>query len=352
MKWIPNLLYTIWAKIIIVLLAMFCMLQAGVCLADSTIMLREDPIAVRNAINQWDQYDFATSEFLKSEIEIAIDSVLQYSLYYRRDAVNEDQNIVYADDNYREIANRLSSYENFDFAVINHATKKIISNIPEINYKDSSITVRKYFPSSCETLLIVRDAHNPFYENGTMTAYNHYVSKLSERYNDNFDLYIYFGEDFSFVGDTDSFEQAHLKSFARLEKSSRLAFVYIAITAVLFLLLLSVTGRHEAGGKIYPGISDTLANDCKLTLFTMVIASMATLYKNSLYMALRVETVDFFRSYSSDFYILRSYMALLISSCIIMAACCTILRQYKLGTLFTNTYIYKFFFEYYRKNDK
>ncbi len=104
MKWIPNLLYTIWSKIIIVLLVMFCMLQAGICLADSTIMLREDPIAVRNALNQWDQYDFTTSEFLKSEIETTIDSVLQYSLYYHRDTDSENQDIIYADDNYAGIS--------------------------------------------------------------------------------------------------------------------------------------------------------------------------------------------------------------------------------------------------------
>ena len=71
---------------------------------------------------------------------------------------------------------------------------------------------------------------------------------------------------------------------------------------------------------------------------------MAAMYENSLHMALRAETVDLFISYSSDFYIFRSYVSLMIESCVIMAMCCTLKRQYKLGTLFTNTYIYQFFF--------
>jgi hypothetical protein len=352
MKWIPNLFYTIWSKILIVLLVMFFMLQTGICFADTTVMLRENPIAVRNVLAQWDSYDYKTSEFLKAEIERAIDSVLQYSLYYRRDTLSENQTIVNADDNYREITQLLSGYENFTFALVNHNTNRIISNIPKINYKDSSAKIRKYFPENSDSLLIVRDARTPYYENGTMTDYNQYIAELAENYDDNFDLYMYFGEDFSFISHAESFRQTHLSTLSRVRARTTLAFVYIAIAAVLFAFLLAVTGRHEPGGKIYPGISDTLANDTKLALFLVVIISMAALYENSLYMALRADTVDFVFTFSSDFYIFRSYVALLVNSCIIMAACCTIKRQHKLGTLFTNTYIYKFFFAYKRNTDK
>ena len=352
MKWLPNLFYTIWSKIIIVLLVMFFMLQTGICFADTTVMYRDNPTAVKNVLAQWDSYDYKTSEYLKTEIETAIDSVLQYSLYYRRDALSENHTIVNADDNYREITQELSSYKNFSFALVNHATNRIISNIPQINYKDSSIKVRKYFPEACDTLLIVRDARNPYFENGTMTDYNQYIAKLAESYNDSFDLYMYFGEDFSFVPNAESFEETHISTLARVKKSSRLSFIYIVIAAILFVFLLAVTGRHEPGGKIYPGISDTLANDTKLALFLIVILSMSALYENSLYMSLRAESVDLFLTYSSDFYIFRSYVALLVNSCIVMAACCTIRRQHKLGTLFTNTYIYQFFFAYKRKTDK
>ncbi len=352
MKWIPNLFYTIWSKIFIVLLVTFFMLQTGICLADSTVMLRNNPVAVRNAFTQWYDYDYKTSEYLKSEIETAIDSIMQYSLYYKRDTINDDQLIVNADDHYRDIVSRFQSYKDFNFAIVNHTTNRVISDIPEINYQESSVNIRSYFPETSESLLIVRDAHNPFYETGTMTDYNHFITRLAEKYEDEFDLYIYFGEDFSFIADYESFQETHISTLARVKKGTRLSFVYIAVAALLFAVLLIVTGRYEAGGKICPGISDTLANDIKLLLFAIIIMSMVTLYKNSLYMSLRSESMDIFLYYSADFYILRSYVALLISSFTIMAACCTIKRQYQLGTLFTNTYIYKLGFAYKRDSDK
>ena len=352
MKWVPNLLYTIWSKIFIVLLVTFFMLQTGICLADSTVMLRNNPVAVRNVFAQWDDYDYKTSEYLKSEIETAIDNIMQYSLYYRRDTLSNNQFIVNGDDHYRDIVLKLESYENFSFALVNHTTNRVISDIPEISYQESSVNVRSHFPETSEALLIVRDAHNPFYETGTMTDYNYFISDLAEKYEDEFDLYIYFGEDFSFISDSESFEDTHISTLARVKKSTRLSFVYIAVAALLFAVLLAVTGRYESGGEIRPGISDTLANDIKLLLFSMIIMSMVTLYKNSLYMAVRAKTLDIFLYYSSDFYISRSYVSLLISSFTIMAACCTIKRQYQLGTLFTNTYIYKLFYAYKSGNDK
>ena len=350
MKNIINLFYTVWSKIIIVLLIMFCMLQTSICFAATTVMYRDNPLAVKNVLQQWDSYDYETSEFLNFGIESAIDSVLQYCLYYRRDTVSDDQFIVNADDNYHNIISLLDSFDNFNYAVVNHTTNRIISDIPEINYKSSSADVRSHFPLACDTLLIIRDAHNPYYENGTITKYNQYISKLAESYEDNFDLYIDFGENFSFVPNAIEFEESHNETLSRLRVKTKLAAVYIAVSVALFLILIMVTGKQEVGGKIYPGLSDTLANDLKLILFAIVILAMAALYENSLHMALRAETLDLFFSYSSDFYIFRSYVSLMIESIVIIALCCTLKRQYKLGTLFTNTYIYQLFFK--PKNDK
>lgn len=343
MKNIANLFYTVWSKIIIVLLIMFCMLQTGISFAATTVMYRDNPLAVKNVLQQWDSYDYKTSEFLNFGIETAIDSILQYSLYYRRDTVSDDQFIVNADDNYQNIIALLDSFDNFSYAVVNHTTNRIISNIPEINYTSSSADVRSHFPLACDTLLIIRDAHNPYYENGTITKYTQYISKLAESYSDNFDLYIDFGENFSFIANASEFEESHNETLSRLSVKTRLAAVYIAVSTALFLILIMVTGKQEVGGKIYPGLSDTLANDLKLILFTLVIIAMGALYQNSLHMALRAETLDLFLPYSSDFYIFRSYVSLMLESCIIIALCCTLKRQYKLGTLFTNTYIYQLF---------
>lgn len=351
MKRIPNIFYTLWAKIVVVLLILFFMLQTSIYFADTTVMYRENDTAVKNVFSQWENYDFETSEYLKEEISTAIDCVLQFSLYYRRDTLSDSQTIVNADDNYREITSKLDSYENLTYALVNHSTNRVISNIPDISYMESSVNVREHFPTSTDNLLIVRDAHNPYYENGTMTEYNDYISTLAQSYDDSFDLYMHFGEDFSFV-DAETFRQTHTATLERVENSTTMSLVYLAVAAVLFVFLLTVAGRNESHGKIYPGISDGMANDAKLALYLIVILSMAALYENSLYMALKADNMNLIITSSSQFYIIRSYVAMLINSSIIMALCCTIKRQYKLGTLLTNTYIYQYFFAYKHRTDK
>ena len=76
---------------------------------------------------------------------------------------------------------------------------------------------------------------------------------------------------------------------------------------------------------------------------------MTALYENSLYMALRTDTYDIWFSFSAEFYILRSYIAMLVNVCILLSIGCTLKRQYRLGTLLTNTYIYQIFL---KKSDR
>ena len=345
MKKFGNLLYTVISKTIIVLLLLFFSWQTSICLAENTVLYRENSTALKNVYHQWDNYDYKTSIYLHDAIEEAIKCVIEYSLYYHRDITDDNQTIVNADDNYKFIKGKISSYDNFTFAVVNHQTGRIVSNIEEINYKSSGLAIRSYFSDSGDHLIIIRDSHNPYYENGTITEYTEYVRELANTYDDNFDLYIYFGEGFSFDSCRDNYEKIHNSYLSRVKSGIFLSCVFIVIMGLLFLLLLLVTGKNEPGGKTYPGLSDRLPNDLKFLLYIVVLLSMGALYENSLYMAIRADSYDSWLTYSSNFYIVRSYVSVLVNVCIIMSAGCTVKRQYKLGTLITNTYIYKFFFE-------
>ncbi len=345
MKRFCNLFYTLTAKIFIVVCLLFFAWQTSICFAETTVLYRENDTALKNVFAQWDNYDYKTSFYLHDAIEEAIDMVTEYSLYYHRDITDETQTIVNADDNYKAITQKISSYNDFRFAVVNHTTGRIVSNIDAINYKDSGTALRGHFTGEEDCLLIIRNSHNPYYESGTIIEYTEYVKELAGNYDDNFDLYIYFGDGFSFALGNEDYEETHNSVLQRVKKVTVLSAVYLIAAGVLFVILLLISGKNELGGKVYPGLSDRLPNDLKLLLFSIVVISMTALYENSLYMALRADAYDMWPSFSAEFYIIRSYLAMIVNVCIILSSGCTIKRQYRLGTLFTNTYIYKFFFE-------
>lgn len=343
MKKILNLFYTMWSKIIIVSVLLMLMFGTGKCLSETTVLYRENETAIKNVFAQWDNYDYSTSVYLSDAIEEAIDIVMEYSLYYKRDITDDSQVIVSADDNYKLITEKLSQYKDFDFAVVNHSTGRVVSDIEAIKYKDTGIDVRSCFKGSEKYMLIIRDAHNPCFENGTITDYTEYVRQSAEDYSDDFDIYIYFGEEFAFASELQEYENLHDKFLSRVQNVTLMSIIYILASAVFFIILILVSGKTEPGGKVYPGLSDRLPNDMKFFLYAVVLASMASLHQNSLYMAVRTDAYDMWFSFPAEFYIFRSHIAILINVCIILSVGCTIKRQYRLGTLFTNTYIYQLF---------
>lgn len=344
MKKFLNLFYTMWSKIIIVVILLILMLGTSVCFSETTVLYRENDTALRNVYAQWDSYDYLTSVYLSDAIEQAVETVMQYSLYYHCDITSKGQLIVNADDNYELISRRLSQYKDFDFAVVNHSTGRIVSDIEDICYKDTGEDVRSFFKGNEANMLIIRDAHNPCFEIGSLTEYTEYVRNIAEEYEDSFDIYIYFGEDFSFASELEDYEELHNRFLSRVRNVTFISVALIIASGFFTAILLIVSGKTEPGGKVYKGLSDRLPNDLKFLLYVVVIVSMTALYENSLYMALRTDAYDVWYSFSAEFYIIRSYIAMLVNVCILLSVGCTVKRQYRLGTLFTNTYINQIFF--------
>ena len=344
MKKFLNLFYTMWSKFIIVGILLALMLGTGMCFSETTVLYRENDTALRNVYVQWDNYDYLTSVYLSDAIEDAIDTVTEYSLYYHRDVTDKNQLIVNADDNYKLICKKLSEYKDFDFALVNHSVGRIVSDIEDICYKDTGTDVRSFFKGDEENMLIIRDAHNPCFESGTVTEYTEYIRELAEAYDDDFDIYIDFGEDFSFASELEDYEALHNRFLSRVRNVTLMSAVYILAAAFFTVILILVSGKTEPGGKVYPGLSDRLPNDLKFLLYAVVLVSMVTLYKNSLYMALRTDAYEMWLPLSAEFYIFRSHIVILINACVLLSTACTIKRQYRLGTLFTNTYIFQLFF--------
>lgn len=258
-------------------------------------------------------------------------SNLDFDEFYKR-ATDED---------YAEMYKRLDRLKNFRFAVVNHKTDTIVSNISALNGKSPKMTVRRYFGDE-KNMLIVRDAETPYYESGTMSEYVQFVSEQAKKYPDNFDIYISFGSNMEFAGSGEDFSQRHMNALRSIEADFKGILLFFIILFILFVTIIAVSGKRELRGKAYPSLTDRLPNDIKLLLDAVVYISMSALYQNSLYMTLRSTNIEnYWLNYSPEYYLIRSNLSMVVMICVITAFCCSVKRQLRCGTLLTNTYIYK-----------
>lgn len=247
------------------------------------------------------------------------------------------------DDSYRETAEYLDSLKGVKYAVVNHKTDTIVSNIEEIDKKSNGTSIRSYFGNNDETLLIVRNAQNPFFEAGTMSDYVDHVNECAQNYKEDFDLYISFGDDFSFRNDVSYYENLHNQMYKKVVTHFSNMMILIAFAFIVVVLIFTLSGKSEKGGKIIPSTLDKLPNDIHLVLNSILYLSLSALYENSMYMLLRssdIET-DYWLVFSPDFYATRANLCFVLIIYNIVAVICAVKRQYILGTIFTNTYIYK-----------
>lgn len=346
-----NIFYTTPCKAFFVITLIVCSWLMNSELTGILNLYKQDSAALVNAFMQGDKYDYESSYFLKSSIETAIDDVMEYSLVYNRKASSPYTEYgATATQEYNELIDRLQSYKNFRFALANHKTDLIVSNIPSINGKSTDTTVRRYFGED-RNLLIVRDVRNPIFENGPLTEYVEYASEQAKKYTDNFDIYISFGDKLEFAGDSENFSQRHTDYLSRVVTIFKRITVYLAVMLVIFISLIIVAGKRETGGKTYPGVSDRLPNDLTFLLCFIMYISISALYENSLYMALRVTSSEnFWLNTSPEFYLARSNVSMVLMIIIITSFSCALKRQISRSTLISNTHIYRFIKNYKKKN--
>lgn len=244
------------------------------------------------------------------------------------------------DDDYDKIVSHLNALNSFSFAVVNHKNHVIISNIPSLNGQAPGVSVRSFFPEG--NLLIVRDAKTPYSESGTMVEYVSFVGEQAKNYTDNFDLYISFGDNMEFAGDSEKFSQRHEAVHNEIKDNLFGIVIFLFVIIILFAILLTVAGRREKGGKVYPSLTDNLPNDINLLFCLVVIISMVALYENSINMFLRASDLeDYWFNLSPKYYLLRSHICIVVLFYDLTAFAGTLKRQIGCGTLISNTYIYR-----------
>ena len=347
MKKYANLFYTRAFKcIILAFIAVFTWLNSGY-ITDMFTLQVTNRAAFLNVFTQPFSFNYEESRYVQQETETTIDCILDYCLDYSRD-FSPDGSSSYEDyDYYMRLSNTgykrtveyLNSLKGVSFAVVNHGTGRIISNIEEIHGAPTGTEIRHLFASETHPYIIIRNCSNPYYEQGSLDGYVDHVRRKASEYPDSCDLYISFTEGLCFRETPAYYEKMHSeysdKVFSLMNKIITLSVAVIS----LIVLLVRVCGRAEKGGKVIPAHSDQLPTDIIALFLITIIVCASALYHTSLYMIYKTSTIeDYGIGFRPATYAFRADVTLVITVYVICILLCKIKRQRLLGTLWSGTY--------------
>lgn len=352
MKNFRSLFFTVPAKIIYSVILIILSALIGDCQTAYFDYYAEDSISFKNAMTQIDSFNYETSQYFKNTVITTVEDVVKLSMDYpevfEKDA-DEKQLLNYynsiGNSTFNEIYRNLSSMKGFRFALVNHSKKTIRSNIAEINQKSSACNVRKFFGKEGAGLLIARSCHNPYFSSDSLfIVFADDIRETAQKYDDDFDLYISFGNEESFEENRNHCEQLHFTMRRKIEKLNNSVAVYCALTVLIILILMTVTGKQEPKGKTCPTVMNRLPNDLILLLYGIVLICLSTLYRTAITMLMSHgnELDEFWFTHSRDFYSNRVEFCIVLFICIATNLLGILKRQYKMGLLFKNSYIYDF----------
>ena len=321
MKSLLNLFYTRAFKIILSVLLFVAAYFVGECQLEYFHLYNEDRISFRNAVVQIDSFDYENSYYMRETVETTVEDIVILSTDYSdifEKAMSAEEFIEYyvsiGDSKFLEIYDSLKSVSGIRFAFVNHTDKIIYSNIEELNGQPNSADVRRHFGAPGKNLMIARSCKTPYFETNTFIRYADYVRELAEKYNINFDLYIYFGDEASFNADAKRCEDLHFSMRRQLEKLNDTIAVLIAVVVFLGLCLVAVTGRREYRGKVYPSFINRLPNDLIVIIFTTVLGCIVSIYRTAFYMVITYEAQydNFWFTRSESFYTNRIHICIIV----------------------------------------
>ncbi len=352
MKNFRSLFFTIPAKIIysVILVILACLI--GECQTRYFDYYAEDSTSFLNVMTQIDSFNYETSRYFKNTVETTVEDVVRLSMVYpeffekgadEKELVNYYNSI--GDSSFSEIYRNLSSMKGFRFALVNHGKRKIFSNIDEINGKSSATNVRKYFGKTGADLLVARSCQNPYFSTDSLFIdFAEDIRETAQKYEDDFDLYISFGNEESLKETRKHCEELHFAMRKKIEKLNNYVAVYSALTLFVIFILMTVTGKQEPKGKTCPTVMNRLPNDLILLLYSIVLLCLSSLYRTAISMLMSHgnELDEFWFTHSRDFYSNRVKFCIVLFICVATNLLGILKRQYKMGLLFKNSYIYDF----------
>lgn len=330
------------------------LLLLSICIAGCQInyfeLYYQDKDSFNNAARQMDNFDYETSYYFKNTVESTVDAVvalaMNYDEVFKNPATVEELLDYYkgiGDTSFEKIHKILAEIEGLRFAVVNHDKKTVCSNIAEINGASINEKIRRYFGESGKTLLIARSCRTPYFETNAFIDYAEYIRDCAEKYDDNFDLFISFGDDEAFYENAEKYSQIHFEMRGKIEKLNNSVAVFVVLTILVSLCILTVTGRYEPKGKIFPSKSNNLPNDLIVISYMFMLVCIVSLYRTSLHMlfSYQADQQTFWFTRSEAFYASRVEFCIVAFICLFVNMLCILKRSYQMGLLLKNTYLYK-----------
>lgn len=350
MKNFLTLFFTAPAKIILVLMLFTASFFIGEVQLDYFTYFKEDKESFVNAVAQIDFFNYEKSHYFRNTVRNTIDNIVLLSMDYEeifQEDASAEKHLAYCasigDTSFPKAYEQLKGVKGLRFALVNLNKRKIYSNIPEINGDKASSDVQQYFDQG-KTLLIARSCKNPYFATDTYIDYASHIRDCAKQYEDNFDLYIAFGTEENFKENEAYYRELHFGMRAKIEKLNNTLAILIGITVLISALILTVTGKHEPGGKTYPTIMNRLPNDLLVLIYGIILVCITTLYRTAASMLVSHgdELDEFWFTHSQGFYESRLKFCVIIFICAATNIICILKRQYKMGTLTKNTFLYDY----------
>lgn len=319
------------------------------CSIDYFSLYSKDRDSFVNVITQGDSFNYESSHYFKRTVETTVEEIMELCFEYEEifdGSKNENSLLSHfgniGDLHFAEIHNHLSSMEGFHFALVNHTKGKIYSDIQDLNGTYSIKSVKRFFSSQGPNQFTVHTCQNPYFATNNFISFAEFIRKTAAEYEDSFDLYITFGSEEYFNQTKNECEQLHKAMRQRMEKLNNTALIYVLAIALAAAAMLCVTGKQEPGGKTYPTVINKLPNDFIALLYGIVLVCQISLYRTTLSMLISHgnELDTFWFTHSSNFYVTRVRFCTVVFICAATNLLCILKREYKMGLLIKNTYIY------------
>lgn len=346
-----NLFYTLPAKAALSVIFFVLSIVIADCQVEYFALYKQDNESFVNAIAQVDAFDYETSHYYKNTVRGTVENVtlmcMNYSGIFSGESTAEEILSHYSsigDTGFLRAYDFLSGCRGLHFAVVNHDRKKIYSDIADINGLSSSTDIRRYFGKADRNLLIARSCRNPCFATVTFIDFAEDIRRCAEKYDEDFDLYISFGDEAVYAENEARYEKLHFEMREKIEKLNDKIISYSLLLLFVGTMLMTVTGKREMNGKTYGTVMNRLPNDMLLFMYGTVLLCLSSLYRTSLDMLLTHggELGAFWFARSEEFYTNRIKLCIVIFFCAGLNLLCILKRQYKMGMLFRNTYLYHF----------
>ncbi len=349
MKSFRSLFFTMPAKGIFCLLLFALSLLFSECSVRYFTLYSTDRISFVNASVQLDSFDYEESYYFKSTVEATLEDVMKLCFSYEDifDGTKSSEELLehftrIGDSSFSEIYKNLSKMDGFHFALVNRNKHIIYSDIPQINGAHSSTNIKKYFAGQGKNQLIVHSCQNPYFATDSFIRFAEFIRNTASAYEDDFDIYITFGSEESLAEAEKNCEKLHYDMRGNIEKQNNIVLLCIAGLLIVTMIMVTVTGKQEPGGKTYPTHINKLPNDLITLLYSIVLICQISLYitTTSMLFSHGNELGTFWFTHSSAFYTTRLRFCVVVFICTAVNLICILKRQYKMGLLIKNTYIY------------